>query len=99
VLIGELGRRGAPAAQRAPGGFEVLGGDGERRLLSPEQYAALMGSLSYSLALPAAKHPGYERVHLEEVSRELLHIVDVEDCRADADGILAAVAFRRLRTS
>ena len=67
--------------------------------MSHEQHAALMGSLSYSLALPAASHPGYERVLLEDVSRELLHIQDVldaEEGRADADGLLAAVSFRRI---
>ena len=65
------------------------------------QAAVDMGSLCYSLTLPAeTAHSGYERVLLEEVSCELLHITDAEEAEEgrrveEEEGSLVAVAFRR----
>jgi hypothetical protein len=94
LLIGELGLRSASPIKS----HERLAPDGRRRTMTPEEQSAIAGSCRYSLSLPVTEHTPYERVLLEDVSAELLHIHDAQDaeegCSSDP-GSLAAVAFRR----
>ena len=103
LLIGELGRRGAPKVLKTGKRLQVVGGDGQLHDLTQQAHAELMGSCCYSLSLPHATHAGYERRLLAEVSRELLHVKDAQDSWEEGgvnaeEGILAAVAFRRTGT-
>ena len=68
--------------------------------MDQQQQADMYGSLRYALSQPAAHHEGYDRLLLEEVSRELLHIHDAQDAEEDipqgqAEGVCVAVAFRK----
>lgn len=99
ILIGEVGKRCPPLPSKSGRTYTIMGKDGMPTILTAEQYAALSGTCCYSLNLPEASYPGYERVLLPEVSAELLHMHDVQDAEEgvlDLDaGLLAAVAFRR----
>jgi hypothetical protein len=101
VLIGELGRR-----PRAPSSADAARAS---HLVSNEQYNSMMGNFCYSLNMEEYEVDGYERVLLEEVSREMIHIADLErgdeewggeaadDEKAGFEAVAAAVAFRQVR--
>ena len=105
VLIGELGKRPPPpaAAGGPPGGggnegFMTVSADGSKRFVTAAEYKELAGTACYSLNLDPG--PRYERVLLEDVSSEMLHIKDAQDAEEgenleEQEGVAAAVAFRR----
>ena len=101
VLIGELGKRPPPpqTGHLARDGLTAVGADGRKHQYTHEEYVRLAGTSCYSLNLELDENEQYERVLLEEVSRELLHIKDCEDAEEGRDGeereaLGAAVAFR-----
>ena len=110
VLIGELGRRPPPpdalssqAQKQWHGGegFVFVDASGQQRSYSLDEYRKMAGSACYSLNLDLPEADGgpdgYERVLIEEVSRELLHIKDAQDAhegRREEESLCAAVAFR-----
>ena len=93
VLVGELGMR--PNIQ--PGALAGL--DASSPLVPNADYDKIIGTGCYSLCLPP-DDDDFERVFLEDVSAEMLHVRDAQDA-AEAvpleqrEAIGAAVSFRR----